>query len=367
MMKMIQLILVAMTGLALASALPHGSPNNRLIKTSEDKPAEWMDEQQVWALIERHQNFMDITDTKIPKFNPEDVNVKAIPTTLKYQTLVNSAIALINASRIREFVVAFSSYFNRYYTADTGLQSQAWLYQQVRSSIEQASSYPGVATVQEFTHPSWPQKSIIARLEGSDPTLKSEVVIVGAHQDSVNIAGSARQAPGADDNASGSVVCLESLRVLLAAGFVPKRTIEFHWYAAEEVGLRGSQAIAQQYKQTGINVVSMVNFDVPGYDAGTSEIGIYTDNTNAAINQFLRILVDEYCLYKKRDRTCGYGCSDHASWTQQGFPAGMPAEVVLHPQMHTINDNIDSVGFEQVGEFTKLSLGYLVEMSEPSS
>lgn len=161
---------------------------------------------------------------------------------------------------------------------------------------------------------------------------------------------------------------LETLRILVEGGYIPKRTIEFHWYAAEEVGLRGSAAIAQSYYNSNVDVVGMVNFDVPGYYvAGRDQIGIYTDNVNAAMCTFLRLLVDTYCTFTWVNRTCGYGCSDHASWHQYGFPAGFPAEVQLHPLMHTVNDVIASVGMVQVQEFVKLSLGFVVEMSEPSS
>lgn len=101
---------------------------------------------------------------------------------------------------------------------------------------------------------------------------------------------------------------LESLRAISDSGFAPKRTIEFQWYAAEEVGLRGSAAIAQAYRNNDVNVVGMLNFDVPGYQAqDINDIGIYVDNTNPELNQFLRILVDEYLDYGRQDCKCGYG------------------------------------------------------------
>ena len=52
-------------------------------------------------------------------------------------------------------------------------------------------------------------------------------------------------APGADDDASGIATLTEVIRVALANGWKPKRTVKFMGYAAEEVGLRGSNAIAQ--------------------------------------------------------------------------------------------------------------------------
>jgi len=205
-------------------------------------------------------------------------------------------------------------------------------------------------------------------LEGSDPTLKAEVVIFGAHLDSVNSRGSSLQAPGADDNASGSVVGLETLRAIVEAGLVLKRTLEFQWYAAEEIGLRGSQAIAQEYQSTNVNVVAMLNMDVVGYYAnGINDVGVYTDNGNAELAQLLRILTDEYLTFGRRDNTCGYGCSDHASWTRAGFPAIMASEFIPHPQMHTIQDTIQNVNFTQVNEFIKLAIGFVIKMAEPSN
>lgn len=50
---------------------------------------------------------------------------------------------------------------------------------------------------------------------------------------------------------------LESYRSLIASNFTPQRTVEFHWYAAEEGGLLGSQAIARDYERRGVNVTAM--------------------------------------------------------------------------------------------------------------
>ncbi|XP_021945455.1 leucine aminopeptidase 1 [Folsomia candida] len=362
-------VLVVALGVALVASCPHGDEEakagKRLIKTTFEGPGQWMDEDEIWGLISKHQNFMDITDHNFPDIKEGDVNVQAIPTTLRFQSTVNGLLGRTSITRMQDFIRTFSSYHNRYYQAQTGIDSQRWLFAQVQESI---ANYAGSATVNEVTHTFGPQSSIVARLTGSDPTLRSEIVIIGAHQDSINIAGSSLGAPGADDNASGSVVVLETLRVLVESGYIPKRTIEFHWYAAEEVGLRGSAAIASSYSTNRVNVVGMVNFDVPGYYvSGRDEIGIYTDNVNAQVTAFLRLLVDGYCTYTWVNKTCGYGCSDHASWTSYGFPAGFPAEVVFHPRMHSVGDNFASVGFTQVNEYVKLSLGFVVEMSEPGT
>ena len=68
--------------------------------------------------------------------------------------------------------------------------------------------------------------------------------------------------------------------------------MEFHAYAAEEVGLRGSQAIAQAYSALGRQVVSMLQLDMtcwPYPEVGDkAQIGVITDYTSPALTEFIR-------------------------------------------------------------------------------
>lgn len=174
--------------------------------------------------------------------------------------------------------------------------------------------------------------------------------------------------PGADDNGSGSTVILETLRILLEAGFIPKRSVEFHWYAAEEVGLLGSLDIAEYYYNQMFNVVGMVNFDVVGYYVeGREEIALYTDYTDERLTNFIKLVVENYLSFNTWFyRECKARCSDHASWHQYGFPSVFNKEAVSSPFMHTIKDTIETVNFRQVAEFVKLAVGYCIEVGEPS-
>jgi Zn-dependent M28 family amino/carboxypeptidase len=62
---------------------------------------------------------------------------------------------------------------------------------------------------------------------------------------------------GADDNASGVVVLLETLRAVLRSGLRPERTTEIHWYAAEEAGYLGSAALVADYRSKDHKVLGM--------------------------------------------------------------------------------------------------------------
>lgn len=77
--------------------------------------------------------------------------------------------------------------------------------------------------------------NVVAEIPGSDPKLKDEVVMLGAHFDSWH-AGT-----GATDNAAGSAVMMEAIRLIQASGLKPKRTIRIGLWTGEEQGLIGSR------------------------------------------------------------------------------------------------------------------------------
>ena len=81
----------------------------------------------------------------------------------------------------------------------------------------------------------------IAEFPGVDPLLKDEVVLLGAHFDSV-AAGT-----GATDNATGSAAMMEALRILKAVGAAPRRTIRIGLWGGEEQGLLGSRAYVREH------------------------------------------------------------------------------------------------------------------------
>lgn len=117
-------------------------------------------------------------------------------------------------------------------------------------------------TVSLYSH-SFVQSSIIAKIPGKNSG--GPITILGAHMDSINQSSpSSGRAPGADDDGTGTVNLMEAFRALLAAGFKPTNPVEFHWYAAEEVGLLGSQAIASAYKSAGKPVQAFMQLDMSG-------------------------------------------------------------------------------------------------------
>ena len=81
----------------------------------------------------------------------------------------------------------------------------------------------------------------IAEIPGTDPKLKDEVVMLGAHFDSV------AAATGATDNATGSAAMMEAMRILKTVGAKPRRTIRVALWGGEEEGLLGSRAYVREH------------------------------------------------------------------------------------------------------------------------
>ena len=280
---------------------------------------------------------------------------------------VNVMLPQLQASNLLGTIEGLAAFQNRRFDSSHGVNASNWLLAQWQALN------PGTrrdVRVTQVTHTGFNQKSVSFEIKGTGNA--AEVVILGGHLES--IAGAAietSRAPGADDNASGIAGLTEIIRVLMANNYQPKRTLRFIGYAAEEVGLRGSQQIAADYINRRERVVGVLQLDMTAYKSplDAQEVWLYTDYTNAAQNQFLANLTAFYMPgVTVGYSACGYGCSDHAAWHAQGFAASFPHEASnanYNRAIHTPNDTSATFGnqAEHAIKFTRLALAYAVELA----
>ncbi len=105
--------------------------------------------------------------------------------------------------------------------------------------------------------------NIAGYVEGTDPALKQECVVLGAHFDSEG-EHLGILFPGADDNASGSAVVMEAARAMARNGDRPKRSVLFVLFGSEEQGSQGSAQFMAHLPSPFSKVTAMLNFDMEG-------------------------------------------------------------------------------------------------------
>ncbi|RZJ76110.1 MAG: M20/M25/M40 family metallo-hydrolase [Flavobacterium sp.] len=131
-------------------------------------------------------------------------------------------------------------------------------------------------TLANFTKPAY---NIVGYLEGTDPKLKKEFVVIGAHYDHIGMAKNAIGDDfiynGADDNATGTTTVTEMVNYF-AKTKSNKRSILFCFFSAEESGLLGSKHLAARLKGQNFNIYTMLNFEMTGVPLGGDQLAFIT-------------------------------------------------------------------------------------------
>ncbi|WP_350287105.1 M20/M25/M40 family metallo-hydrolase [uncultured Croceitalea sp.] len=124
--------------------------------------------------------------------------------------------------------------------------------------------------------------NVLGMLEGTDPVLKNEYIVVGAHYDHIGTIkpeGGDAIANGANDNASGTTTVLELARYF-AKHKTNKRSLIFTLFSAEEKGLLGSKHLAKKMKAEELNLYVMLNFEMTGVPLKGKDYEVYITGYN---------------------------------------------------------------------------------------
>ena len=199
---------------------------------------------------------------------------------------------------------------------------------------------------------SLPTQNVVALLPGSDPRLRGQLVIVGAHFDHLGRSTEGALDPdrkdvvrrGADDNASGTAAVLELARLFAAAP--PKRSLLFVTFSGEELGLLGSEYFVTHSPVPLDSAVAMVNFDMVGrlrddklivYGVATAaELPALVDSANLAANA-PRPGSPWSAPLRVTALGDGFGPSDHSSFSARGLPV-LHFFTDLHEDYHSAGD-----------------------------
>jgi hypothetical protein len=198
-------------------------------------------------------------------------------------------------------------------------------------------------------------QNVVAHIEGSDPILKHQYIVIGAHYDHIGMGGknSSSRMPdtlavhnGADDNASGVAAVLEIAQKL--ATVTPKRSVLVVAFAAEEQGLLGSRYFVENPIVPNDSIVAMVNIDMLGRLNDEMGLQIGGVGTSTEYEGILTQLNDNYG-FKLALSQQGYGPSDHASFYAYNIPV-LFFTTGAHTDYHTPNDDISRLNMQGLAQ-----------------
>ena len=202
----------------------------------------------------------------------------------------------------------------------------------------------------EVAHAGHPEgvrtQNVVAMVPGSDPALRGQYVVIGAHFDHLGRSTAGALDPeakdairnGADDNASGTAAVMELARMFVA--HPARRSIIVASFSGEELGLLGSQWFVEHAPVALDSIAAMMNFDMVGrlrndklivYGVSTAtELPAILDSANVAPRLAISAVGD------------GFGPSDHSSFYAKGIPV-LHFFTDLHDDYHKATDDIEKV------------------------
>ncbi|KAK9764653.1 hypothetical protein K7432_007670 [Basidiobolus ranarum] len=340
-----------------------GENKARLIRTAFNSTGEWLSESEVNELIRTRRRFMDITNGEMARVPINSPNYD-IPSALIAQHEVQLYIKDIESALMTLALKHLTQFKNRYHNSEFGLAASEWLYQQLEYII--SSNPEANVSLNYFTH-SWMQKSIIVRFEAGTKS-NSESIIVSGSLDSLNKwLPSTGVAPGADDSGSGAVSMLEAFRCLIDGSYKPSRSVEFHWYSGHAAGLIGSQDVARSYVAQSREVIGLLHSDMTGFTRYSNEVGVVTDVSDPDLSTLVLLIISEYTSLVGKAMKCEFACSDHLSWHLSGYRSTFQHEspsLDFNPFTRTGSDTIQNIDFSRMKEFTKVLIGFVIEMNQ---
>ena len=221
--------------------------------------------------------------------------------------------------------------------------------------------------------------NVLGMIEGSDPELKDEVIVIGAHLDHLGMTDEGYVFNGADDNASGSAGVLELAQAFALNPVRPRRTILFALWTGEEKGLYGSRYFVQYPTVPLENIVACLNMDMIARDwsleaveqmarrFGVAATGaeitpelvsrLVSVQLSAQSPELNRIILEEnrehIGLFVYTRPGDSQGGSDHVPFHRSDVPAAFFFSA-MHEDYHAPTDTADRVNGEKMARIIRL-------------
>lgn len=295
--------------------------------------------------------------TDYSSYHPASVPVSH-PYTGSYtpDPFIVQTLALMNADTIEQTLTDLQNFGSRFMLLDNRKEVAEWLAGKLISygltDVRIDSFLCYVNWYPLYFDTLW-EYNVVGRLEGA--SAPDEIYVIGGHYDSYSYEDPTNDAPGADDNGSGTIATMEAARAMVAAGYQPEVTIEFALWAGEELGLYGSREMALQDRIRNRNVRYVYNMDMVANNPEDVDSVVIQKYDNS---EWAALVAAEACdLYTTLgpvipDDWNPQG-SDSWAYYEQDFPTIFVQEIAFSPNWHHLSDTIGNCNIPYLTEVAR--------------
>ena len=228
-----------------------------------------------------------------------------------------------------------------------------------------AGSIAQGSTAKDTVH----SRNVIGVVQGYDPALKNEYVVIGAHIDhlgvnrlTVNGREQVQIYPGADDNASGVASLIEIAKLVARNNYMFRRSVIFAFFGAEEIGMAGSwYFLNRSFSEVG-NIVMMINLDMVGRSTADNKFRVFTGVRNLELNTIVAQLSQRPLTLQPELATTDYFPSDHRLFHEKGIPVALFTTGV-HRDYHTPRDLPQALDYNQMERISEFAYAMAQEIA----
>lgn len=204
--------------------------------------------------------------------------------------------------------------------------------------------------------------NVLAWQPGSDPDVRNEYIVIGAHLDHLGLQNGS-VFPGADDNGSGSTALLNIAKAISTNPIKPKRSVLFMWFAGEEMGLVGSAYYVDHPLLPLDKMICMLNVDMvgrneekPNEPASENETSIHLVGSKQGDLELHEAILkaNKYVNFAfEFDEEGVFGRSDQFNFFKKGTSVAFLFGG-FHPDYHQPSDQVSKINFHKIAAAAKL-------------
>ena len=226
------------------------------------------------------------------------------------------------------------------------------------------------------------ERNVIGIIEGTDPKLKNEYIVLSAHFDHIGVRRGAKPDSiynGADDNAAGTCTLIGIARTIMLSKLKPGRTLIFAAFSGEESGMRGSRNFVANPVIPLKDIYTDINFEMIGHSESYGKNNYYmtgclTSNLDNIIGEYNRNtpfkLIDTISMAERL-----FFSSDNIAFSRvsveegitYGIPSGTFATSTMATHVHSVSDEARLFDFDNMANLVNHFSGMVIWLSNSKS